>query len=403
MTVCVVIGGGPAGMMAAYSAALKGTKVILVEKNEKLGKKIYLTGKGRCNLTNDCDEREFLDNIFENRNFLYSAVNALSPRNLMALLEENGLKLKTERGFRVFPLSDKASDVTKTLSSMMAKAGVEIRLSTFVKRIICDRGEVRGVLTDKGEIKCDSVVLCAGGKSYPSTGSDGTGYFLAGEWGHTLVEPAPALTSFISKDKWLEGLAGLSLKNVKVTIPQKGKKAASQFGEMLFTHRGISGPIVLTLSCLQLDFPFQALIDLKPALDEETLDERIQRDFSELSNKEFKNSLGALMPMSLCPKMVALTGINPETKVHQITRSQRRELVKLIKNIPVNISGCGGFEEAIVTKGGINVKEVNPSTMESKLIKGLYFAGEVINAHGYTGGFNMHAAFCTGYLAGLNV
>ena len=405
MTDCIVIGAGPAGMTAAYAASARGKSVVLLEKNEKTGKKIYLTGKGRCNLTNNCDEKTFLDNIFVNRSFLYSAVYAFPPERVMDLLGEGGLKMKTERGGRVFPVSDKASDVTRSLNRLMIEAGVEIRLNSEVGEILFENGNVRGVKLKGGEtLESENVILATGGESYPSTGSDGFGYRLAESAGHTIDATRPALVSMLSDEKWIEGLAGLSLKNVGVTLYEKGRKPVSEFGEMLFTHRGVSGPVILTLSCLVEEFMDTYItIDLKPALDEQTLDNRILRDFGEFSNKDFKNSLDELLPGRLRDKIVALSGIRPEKKVNQITAEERKRLVTLMKGLRLSINGTGGFEEAIVTRGGINVKEIDPKRMASKLVKGLYFAGEIINAHGFTGGFNMQQAFCTGYLAGSSV
>ncbi|MBR5995090.1 MAG: NAD(P)/FAD-dependent oxidoreductase [Eubacteriaceae bacterium] len=405
MTDCIVIGAGPAGMTAAYAASARGKSVVLLEKNEKTGKKIYLTGKGRCNLTNNCDEKTFLDNIFVNRSFLYSAVYAFPPERVMDLLGEGGLKMKTERGGRVFPVSDKASDVTRSLNRLMIEAGVEIRLNSEVSEILFENGSVRGVKLKGGEtLESENVILATGGESYPSTGSDGFGYRLAESAGHTIDATRPALVSMLSDEKWIEGLAGLSLKNVGVTLYEKGRKPVSEFGEMLFTHRGVSGPVILTLSCLVEEFMDTYItIDLKPALDEQTLDSRILRDFGEFSNKDFKNSLDELLPGRLRDKIVALAGIRPDKKVNQITAEERKRLVTLLKQLRLNINGTGGFDEAIVTRGGINVKEIDPKRMASKLVKGLYFAGEIINAHGYTGGFNMQQAFSTGYLAGSSV
>ena len=401
----VVVGGGAAGMMAAYAAAKNGNNVSLCERNEKLGKKIYITGKGRCNFTNDCDEADFLENIFENMSFMYSSIYTFSPSSMMELMEKAGLEIKTERGGRVFPASDKASDVTKTLSKLLEKNGVNILYDSFVENVLTENGAACGVALKNGKkLPADSVILCCGGKSYPTTGSDGNGYRLAAKLGHKIIAPLPALVGMNAKDKSLGKLAGLSLKNVEVSLWENGRKKASEFGEMLFTHSGVSGPCILTLSC-KADFSKQNVIsiDLKPALDEKKLDGRILRDFEEQKNREFKNSLTKLLPSSLCEFVVQKSGIPPEKKVNQIGKDERKALVKAIKSFEVEVESSGSFSEAIITKGGVDPKEVNSSSMESRLVSGLYFAGELLAVHGYTGGYNLQIAFSTGYLAGLNV
>ncbi len=401
----IVVGGGASGMMAAIAAAQKGNQVTLIEKNEKLGKKIYITGKGRCNLTNAVDISEFFDGIFVGREFSYSSIYGFDQNMLLELLKQAGLEIKTERGNRVFPKSDKASDVTKALTKLLHQSNVEILLNTSVKEIKISDKKVTGIITDKDEfIAADSVILCCGGKSYPLTGSDGSGYILAKKMGHSVIEPKPALVPLITNDKWVHQLAGLSLINVNASLYVKGRYISSQFGEMLFTHKGLSGPVILSLSCMVNEFKNTYInIDLKPALDETTLENRVIRDFEEQKNKMFKNSLDMLVPKSLAEQLVILSEINPEKKINQITVQERKKLVSLLKNLTVPISGTAGFDEAIITKGGIDTKEINPSTMESKLIKGLYFAGEMINVHGFTGGYNLQLAFSTGHLAGESI
>ncbi len=397
----IVIGGGAAGMMASIFAARGGSDVTLIESNEKLGKKIYITGKGRCNYTNATDTEDFFNSVFEGKRFAYSSVYGFDSSMLMDLFDEAGMKSKVERGNRVFPASDKASDVTKALKKLMDEAGVNVRLNEKVERIVEVGGNVIAVKTDVELHSCDAVILATGGKSYPTTGSDGNGYALAKSLGHTIETPRPALVPFVAKDKWVSNLAGLSLVNVEGSLYVNGKLTDKRFGEMLFTHKGISGPIILTMSCFVKEYKDVVVtIDLKPALNKETLDKRILKDFSENTNKEFKNSLDKLMPKSLAKEVVILSGIDPSKKVNQITAKEREKLVDLIKALPVHISSDAGFKEAIITTGGVKLKEVNPSTMESKLIKGLYFAGEILNLHAFTGGFNLQLAFSTGHLAG---
>ena len=381
----IIIGGGAAGMMASVFAARGGSDVTLIESNEKLGKKIYITGKGRCNYTNAADTEDFFNSVFEGKRFSYSAVYGFDSSMLMDLFAEAGMKSKVERGGRVFPASDKASDVTKALRKLMDDAGVKVRLNEKVEDIVVEDGEVKAVKTDSGMYSCDAVILATGGKSYPTTGSDGNGYSLLKRLGHTIETPRPALVPFVAKDKWVESLAGLSLVNVEGSLYVDGKLTDRRFGEMLFTHKGISGPIVLTMSCFVKEYKnVLVTIDLKPALSKETLDKRILKDFSENTNREFKNSLDKLMPKSLAKVVVDLSGISPTKKVNQITTKEREELVNLIKALPVHISSDAGFKEAIITTGGVKLKEVNPSTMESKIVKGLYLAGEVLNLHAFT-------------------
>lgn len=398
----IVVGGGAAGMLAAVAAAQNGSAVLLLERNEKLGKKIYITGKGRCNLTNACEVGDFFEHIFVGREFSYSAVYGFNQEDLLALLAQGGLQTKTERGNRVFPVSDKASDVTKSLQVLLDRYGVNVRLNTKVERLLIRDGSVIGVETSQGEqLEGSDVILCCGGKSYPSTGSDGTGYRLAEDAGHKIRKTEPALVPLHSKEEWVHELAGLSLLNISATLWERNRKIDTQFGEMLFTHQGVSGPVVLTLSCLAGNFREAYLsIDLKPALDEKTLDARILRDFGERKNRDFQNSLDALVPKRLANAVISLSGIEPLKKVNQITTRERALLVDTIKNLRIPLSGKADYREAVITNGGVDPKEVNPSTMESKLIRGLYFAGEMIDVHGYTGGFNLQLAFSMGHLAG---
>lgn len=398
----VVVGGGAAGMMAAISAAGAGGDVTLIERNEKLGKKIYITGKGRCNLTNECGIEDFLDNVFENRSFAYSSIYALDQYALLDLLSEGGLRTKTERGNRVFPISDRASDVTKALSVLLKDRGVKVVLDTYVKSILSEDGRVTGVADSTGrKWEADSVILACGGRSYPSTGSDGNGYALAREAGHRITDTYPGLCGFVTAQDWPGTLSGLSLKNVSVSLWQGGRKVRIEFGEMLFTHKGVSGPVILTLSCL-ID-PAQSAyltLDLKPALDEGTLDKRVLRDFSEMHLKDFGNSLVKLFPSSLASVIATLSGIPLDKKVNQVSASERKQLVDLIKNLRLDISELGSYNEAIITRGGVDVREVDPSSLASRKLKGLYLAGEMLSLHGFTGGFNLQLAFSTGYLAG---
>ena len=399
----VIIGGGPAGMMAGIFAKDTNTKVVLVEKNEKLGKKLYITGKGRCNVTNETDLYGFMDNVVTNPKFLFASVSSFLPQDTISFFENNGLKLKTERGKRVFPLSDKASDVTKTLENALNKLGVEILTGTTVKSIICRDGEIKGVLTDKGEIQADKVIVCTGGVSYSLTGSTGDGYKFAKQFGHSIVPPKSALSGIETANLPLKDLQGLSLKNVKLTAKSNEKIVYSCMGEALFTHFGVSGPIVLSCSSVinKLDLKnVKLFIDFKPALDETTLDNRLIRDFANDNNKNFQTVLRGLVPRNLVAEIIRRTSVSPVKKCCQITIQERKKIVSVLKNFEIIIKGLRDIEEAIVTSGGINVKEINPKTMESKLIKGLFFAGEVIDVDAFTGGFNVQIAFSTGFLAG---
>ena len=402
----IIIGGGPAGLMAAISASKLNKKVILIEKNEKLGKKLYITGKGRCNLTNDVDAFEFLENVVSNKKFLYSAINFLPPEKTMSFFEESGLQLKTERGKRVFPLSNKASDVTKTLENACKKLGVEILLNTKVERIYTENGEVKGVvLTDKSTILGDSVIIATGGISYPLTGSTGDGYKFAKKLGHNITELKPALVGIELEGEFFKQLQGLSLKNVSLNCESNDKNVFSEVGEMLFTHFGVSGPLVLTLSSLINKVNKENLdiyLDLKPGLDYNTLENKFIREFAQNSLKTIANYLRSVLPSSLINEVLIRACIKQDRKLCDIKVEQRNNLINVLKRFEIKIKKLRSIEEAIVTSGGVNVKEINPKTMESKLIKGLYFAGEVIDVDAFTGGFNIQIAFSTGFLAGYN-
>lgn len=389
-------------MMAAGTAASFGARVRLIERNEKLGKKLYITGKGRCNVTNACAAEEFISNVVTNPRFLYSAIKAFSPEDTVALLEKYGCKTKVERGRRVFPQSDKASDVTAALLKFLRENGVEIIYGTRCLGVKRDDGGFK-VTTDKGTLFSRKVIICTGGASYPSTGSTGEMFKVIEKLGHAVNPLRPALCPIILKEKYVSRLEGLTLKNVGLSAFYGGKKAYNGFGEMLFTRDGISGPIALSLSShinkLELS-EITIALDLKPALDEKALIDRINRDFLEAKNKFFKNSLGGLLPKSLIPIIIDLSKIPPQKQVNSVTAEERRALAALLKRMEFHPERLAGFEEAIVTSGGVDVKQINPSTMESKLIEGLFFAGEAIDVDALTGGFNIQAAFSTGYLAG---
>lgn len=401
----VVIGGGAAGMMAAAAAAENGRPVILLEKNEKLGKKLYITGKGRCNVTNACERDKFFENIVSNPKFLYSAFHTFDNKRLENFLEENGCRLKEERGERVFPVSDHASDVTAAFERFLKKNGVQVRLRSEVRAIETEDEKITGVrLADGSVIPAGTVIVATGGLSYQSTGSSGDGHRMARELGHKVTDCAPALVSLETEVDWCKKLQGLSLKNVSLTMSCGKKKLFQGFGEMLFTHYGVSGPLVLSASSFygrkKGTNAVVLTIDLKPALSEEQLDKRMLRDFEENRNRQFKNALGGLYPAKLISVMIERSGIDPEKKVHEVTKQERRRLVELTKAFTLQVRGKRGFDEAVITQGGVSVKEVNPSTMESKLVRGLYFAGEVLDLDGLTGGFNLQIAWSTGYLAG---
>ena len=412
----IVIGGGPAGIISAISSARNGDNVILIEKNNFLGKKLLITGKGRCNITSSIDISDFIKNVPGNGKFLYSAFQNFTNIDIIKLIEENGIKVKEERGNRIFPVTDNAKDVLMCFEKELRKyKNIEIRLNTKVKEIFEENKEVRGILLESGEkLLTSKVIIATGGKSYPLTGSTGDGYKMASKLGHTVEKIQGSLVPLTADKILCQSMQGLSLRNVKIQIKdlEKNKKIYEDFGEMLFTHFGISGPTILSSSAHLLRYKeidrllkenkIKLIIDLKPALSEEELDKRIRRDFEEFINKEFKNSLEKLLPKKMIESVINLSGINPIKKVNEITKEERKNLVNLIKNFEVSIDGFRPVEEAIVTAGGISVKEINPKTMESKLVKGLYFAGEVIDVDAYTGGFNLQIAYSTGYTAGLN-
>ncbi|MDP4118626.1 MAG: NAD(P)/FAD-dependent oxidoreductase [Bacillota bacterium] len=399
----IVIGGGAAGMMAAIAAAQEGRDVLIIEKNKMLGRKMLITGKGRCNVTNIASREEMLKFVPKNSRFLFSAFRGFDNSDLINMLENEGVKLKTERGGRVFPESDKSSDIVNGFRRLLAKNRVRF-LEDGAKEFITAEGEVKGISTYKGKkLLSNKIILCTGGKSYPLTGSDGYGYEMAKSVGHTITEIKPALIPLESDEKWVRSLQGLSLRNISIILKENGKKIYDDFGEMLFTHFGVSGPVILSASCHINDIAnkrYTLEIDLKPALDEQQLEARVLRDFSENANKNFINVLSGLFPQKLIPVMVELSGIDPYKKINSVTKEERKKLCALTKSLPLSISRLRPIAEAIVTDGGINVKEINPSTMESKIIKGLYFAGEIIDVAAYTGGFNLQIAFSTGYLAG---
>ena len=406
----IVVGGGAAGMMAAISAADSGAEVILIEKNEKLGKKVYITGKGRCNITNESDVENLLKNVRSNPKFLYSAFYTFDSYRMMDFLEGEGLKLKTERGNRVFPESDKSSDVIKTLKKALEKRKVKIVLNTKVLNIEIKDGICHGVIVQSGDksgsYTADKVIVATGGCSYQSTGSTGDGYRFAKGADIKVTKCYPSLVPFNIGSDIPKRLQGLSLRNVKVTLSDKGKVLYEELGEMLFTHFGVSGPLVLSASTLASGKDVSQMelsIDLKPALSKEQLDERILRDFSENRNSYFKNSLSRLLPAKMIPVIVELSGIDEKKQVNNITKEERNRLVNLLKGLTFKVESLRGFNEAIITKGGVSVKEINPGTMEAKKVKGLFFAGEVLDLDAVTGGYNLQIAWSTGYLAGMEI
>ena len=423
MSKVIVIGGGASGMMAAYSASMCGHCVTLIEKNEKLGKKIYITGKGRCNFTNDSDVETLLLNVVRNPKFLYSAFYTFDAAAVIDFFETHGMKTMVERGNRAFPASDHSSDVIRTLERALRDNGVEILLNTEVKSILSESNpifepvegtRVVGVKDAAGKTyHADAVIVATGGLSYATTGSTGDGYRFAKEYGHKIKETSPSLVPLNTKEEYVKELMGLSLKNVELKVVEtsgKGKEKVvfSEQGEMLFTHFGISGPLVLTASAKLNDLmrsqnEVRAYIDLKPALSVEKLEKRILRDWDEIKNRQFKNSLKDLLPTKMIPVVIGLSGIDEEKKINEITSKERGDLVRLLKSFPLTITGLRGYEEAVITKGGVAINEIDPSTMQSKKANGLYFVGEVLDLDAYTGGFNLQIAWSTGYLAGLNI
>ena len=412
----IIVGGGPAGMLAAISAAKENAEVILLEKNNCLGKKLLITGKGRCNITSSIDIDEFIKNIPGNGRFLYSAFQNFTNTDIINIIESNGIKVKEERGNRIFPVTDNAEDVLKCFIKEMKKyKNIEIRTNAKVQKLLIESDEIKGVKLENGEnIFAEKVILATGGKSYPGTGSDGDGYKMAKELGHSVEKIRGSLVPLTADKILCQSMQGLSLRNVKITIKdiEKNKKIYDDFGELLFTHFGISGPTILSASAHLLRYKdidrllkeekIKLYIDLKPALSVEELDLRIRRDFEEFKNKEFKNSLEKLLPRKMINPIIELSKIDSYKQVNSITKEERMKLVELLKNLEITIDGFRPVEEAIVTAGGISIKEINPKTMESKIVKGLYFAGEIIDVDAYTGGFNLQIAYSTGYTAGLN-
>ena len=411
MSKVLIIGGGAAGMMAAAFAAKNGNRVEVFEKNEKLGKKLFITGKGRCNITNAADLEDFFPAVTSNPKFLYSAFYSFTNEQVISFFEELGVKTKVERGGRVFPVSDHSSDVIQALKNEMERLGVKINLNAEVKELITEKsstGEtVNGIRLVSGKkISGDAVIVATGGISYPSTGSTGDGYRFARRCGHKVSELSPSLVPMEVKEWYAGELMGLSLRNIEIRITDGKKKLYQEFGEMLFTHYGVTGPVILSASSVVgkklKDTELTLHIDLKPALTEEQLDKRVLREFETNHNRQFKNAVDSLFPSKLRPVIVELSGIPEEKKVHEITKEERLRFVRLIKDFTMTLTGLRGYNEAIITKGGVSVKEIDPGTMESKLVKGLYFAGEVLDLDAVTGGYNLQIAWSTGYLAGMN-
>ena len=398
----IVIGGGPAGMFAAITAARRGQKVVLLERNDRLGRKLLITGKGRCNVTNNCTVDEVLKNVPRNGRFLYSAMNAFPPEKIMAFFEENGCALKTERGNRVFPVSDKSQSVLEALQKAMRRAGVEVRTGR-VREILTENGAVTGVRTEGETISCNWVILATGGMSYPATGSTGDGYAMAQALGHTVVPATGSLVPLETAGEDCQQMQGLALRNVDVKLlDSKGKKLFSDFGELLFTHFGVSGPTVLSASAHLKGEGCRLVIDLKPSLEEQKLDSRILRDLELYKNRSMENALTDLLPRSMIPVMLRRCGIDGEMQANSLTKQQRRALVEQLKGFDLTITGKRPVAEAIITSGGVKVSEIDPKTMQSKKTAGLYFAGEVIDCDAYTGGFNLQIAWATAYAAGMN-
>lgn len=400
-----IIGAGPSGIVAAGIAGSLGKDVTLIEKNERIGKKLFITGKGRCNITNSAPIEDFFDKVMRNKTFLYSSFYTFNNIDIMNLLEDYGLKIKIERGNRVFPASNKSSDVISTFHKFLQDKNVSIELNTKVEKIIFTDNRFTVLANDRKYI-FDKLLLCTGGKSYPSTGSTGDGYRFAKELGHSITPLRPSLVPIVLSDSWVKELQGLSLKNVKISAFSSGKLLYEEFGEMVFTHYGISGPIVLSMSNYlhkYLEKDITIFLDLKPALDFEKLDNRLLRDFNQNANKQIKNSLDDLLPQKIISLIITLSKIHPEKVINQITKEERKNLISILKGFPMNFKSFRPIEEAIITSGGISIKEINPSTMESKIIPGLFFSGEIIDVDALTGGFNLQIAYSTGYLAGINI
>lgn len=407
MSNVIVVGGGAAGMMAAVFAARNGQNVQLLEKNEKLGKKLFITGKGRCNITNAADIEDLFTAVTSNPKFLYSGFYSFTNQQVIDFFEELGVKTKIERGERVFPVSDHSSDVIAAFSRELKSLGVSVSLHTEVRELLCEQDKVCGVLLTNGKkMKADAVIVATGGISYPSTGSTGDGYRFAKETGHRVTELLPSLVPMEVRQWYAKELQGLSLRNIEICITDGKKKLYEEFGEMLFTHYGVTGPVILSASSVVgrtlRKKELTLHIDLKPALSEEQLDKRILREFDANHNKQYKNSIDSLFPAKLKPVMIELSEIEPEKKVNEITKEERQRLVHLIKDFTMTLTGLRSYNEAIITKGGVSVKEIDPGTMESKKMKGLYFAGEVLDLDAVTGGYNLQIAWSTGYLAGIN-
>ncbi len=402
----IVIGGGPAGMMAAGQAALRGNTVTLIEKMNRVGRKLYITGKGRCNVTNASDPEGLIANTPGNPYFLYSAFYTFTSDSTMEFFEQQGVPVKVERGNRVFPKSEKSNDIVRAMENFVKKSGGKIMYETEVSEIIIENNCVKGVKLKNGTIlDCDSIVIATGGLSYPMTGSTGDGYKFAKKVGHTVTKCYPSLVPLKASEKWISDLMGLSLKNISIKVTIDNKEVYSDFGEMMFTHFGVTGPVILSASRYindRLDEKPVIHIDLKPALSAKELDNRLLKDFHKYVNKDFKNALDDLLPQKLIPVIIKLSSIDENKKVNSITKEERTRLLELIKNLTINITDTNGYNEAVVTRGGISVDEIDPSTMESKIVSGLYFAGEVIDVDSFTGGFNLQIAFSTGYLAGTN-
>lgn len=401
-----VIGAGAAGLMAAYAAAINGNDVTVFEKNEKCGKKIYITGKGRCNLTNAVSAQEFLQNVVNNAKFLSSAIYSFPPERTMQFFEDGGLELKTERGNRVFPASDKASDVTRCLENYCKNAGVKFVFDRKVTKIGILDSTTSHIIVNNDKLLCDKIIICTGGVTYPATGSTGDGYQFARECGHTMIPPKPALCGLNLKGNYFKLMQGLTLKNVALKVKYEGKIIKSLFGELLFTHFGVSGPLVLTASSFinRLDLNKVTLsVDMKPALDNSQLDERILRDFADAPNKNIATVLKNLLPLAMIDEVLSRSKLTADKKVNSVSRAERAALLTTIKNFDMLVEALRGFDEAIITSGGVSVKEINPKTMESTLVRGLYFCGEVLDVDALTGGFNLQIAFATGFAAGNSI